>query len=569
MKFVGVRAKMILAFTIVSTISGLVISFLALTIYWRGFERVTSAYLMDVTDQTTVNLSLIIDDIEDMNVQILSSSIIQEQLRQVNNRELTQYQHSIVRQSINAELERITLFGADSLSLSVISRDGYEYTLNRITGKEIICAFSEEEIYKANGSTLWKLTGEDNNICIAKAILDLATMKPIGYINIVYRNEYFGKIIEKQTSEYSSTSYVVDRNNIVVSSCEEEEIGKRFAANIEPYMKEDKVWEEMLDQENVLFYLGEEMNNGWTLIEAIKVKEFYKNIRSIIAIIVGIVLIILSLEILLILFVTKRMAGPTQELLYSMQRFGKGELAQRVQVITNDEVGMIGHEYNRMADNIENLIKQVYEMEILQKQSEIDFLRMQINPHFLYNTLDTISWMAFAKGNEEISELTVALAELLREMVKSDRFISVKEELRTVKDYLLIQEHRFGDKISVRYEIDDEVMPYQIPNFILQPLIENAIIHGLEPKVDRGYVLVKIKDCGEWINFCIKDDGIGMTEDEIAKLYEQCNQNHAKESIGLKNVYRRLLLCYGEESRIQIKSEKNVGMTVRFKIPKS
>ncbi len=568
MKFISVRAKMLLAFTIVSTICSVGISLLALIVFWQGFERVTSAYLRDVTDQSTNNLNMMIEDIENMNIQILSSSIIQEQLRKVDSEELSAFQQRSVRQTINSELERCTFFGADSLALSIISLNGYEYTLKQITGKQIEHAFSEEEIYEANGSTLWKLTGENHHICIAKAILDLVTMRPIGYINIVYKNEYFGEIVEKHSSEYSSISYLIGEDNAVISSGKREEIGKVFPYNIRDFSESGGVRRGIIDNENVFLYPGQEMQNGWTLVEVIEVKEFYKNIYNIIAVITGILAVFLLFGLLVILFITKRMAEPARSLLHSMQLFGQGKLSQRVDVTTKDELGMIGHEYNRMADNVENLIKQVYEMEIMQKQSEIDFLQMQINPHFLYNTLDTIGWLAFANENEKISELVVALAELLRAMVKRDRFIRIEEELHMVKDYLLIQKYRFGERISVTYEIDETIMQYQIPNFILQPLIENAIIHGLEPKITKGTILIKIKDRGQWICFCIEDDGIGMSSEEINKLYEQCNSETAKNGIGLKNVYRRLILCYGEESRVQIESKKESGMKICFKIPK-
>src|SRR5699024_7334369 len=137
----------------------------------------------------------------------------------------------------------------------------------------------------------------------------------------------------------------------------------------------------------------------------------------------------------------------------------------------------------RMAENIETLIEKVYKMELAQKQAELEFLQMQINPHFLYNALDTIGWKALGEGNTDVSEMSIALAELLRATIKKESFISLKEEMSTVKDYLYIQEQRFGDKISVDYQIDENLEDYQVPNFILQPLIENAIIHGLEPKV--------------------------------------------------------------------------------------
>ena len=264
---------------------------------------------------------------------------------------------------------------------------------------------------------------------------------------------------------------------------------------------------------------------------------------------------------------TKHIAKPTQDLLESMKLFGMGNLSHRVEVKTTDEIGQIGSEYNRMAENIETLIEKVYKMEITQKQAEIDFLCMQINPHFLYNTLDTISWMAIMQGNLDISEMTISLADLLRAMIQKDRFVTVEDEMKTVKDYLLIQGQRFGDKISVIYDIDEQAYPCRIPNFILQPLIENAIIHGLEPKLEKGTLRVQIKLENEAVAFCIADNGVGMSREEIQALYEKCEMNDTNQNIGLKNVYRRLILCYGETSRLHIESEKHRGTKIKFILP--
>lgn len=427
--------------------------------------------------------------------------------------------------------------------------------------------FLEGEIYKANGTTLWGLVGPDKDICIAKAILDLTTMKPIGYINIVYEREYFGDIVKDNSTEYSGASYVVDRDGIIVVTNHEKYLGTRFPVAIEALRETDTSRYDILNNTNSFYYVGNEMPNGWTLVEAVSVKEFYKNTYRVIGL-TGIFLLgILILSFFSINMATKHIARPTQDLLESMKLSGKGNLFHRVEVKTTDEIGQIGSEYNRMAENIETLIEKVYKMEITQKQAEIDFLCMQINPHFLYNTLDTISWMAIMQGNLDISEMTISLADLLRAMIKKDRFVTVEEEMKTVKDYLLIQGQRFGDKISVLYDVDEQAYPCQVPNFILQPLIENAIIHGLEPKLEKGMLRVRIKLEKDTVVFCIADDGVGMSREEIRELYEKCEMNETNQNIGLKNVYRRLILCYGESSRLHIESEKHRGTKINFILP--
>lgn len=283
----------------------------------------------------------------------------------------------------------------------------------------------------------------------------------------------------------------------------------------------------------------------------------------------GIVLLVLGISLGFVWYVTSRIAYPAKELMESMKTLAKDNEYPRVKIVSNDEIGMIGLEYNKMAENIETLIEKVYKMELTQKQAELEFLQMQINPHFLYNALDTISWMALAKGNMDVSEMTIALAELLRATIKKESFITLREEMNTVKDYLLIQQERFGDKISAEYFVEEDAYSCMVPNFILQPVIENAIIHGLEPKIEKGKVSINISIQDEFLTFLVEDNGVGMDEKEILDLYKKCRENNTKQSIGLKNVYRRLLLCYGEASMLKIESKKEQGTRISFLIPRN
>lgn len=343
--------------------------------------------------------------------------------------------------------------------------------------------------------------------------------------------------------------------------------GTKFPMDIQTLRKQEEAVYDMMDSTQAFYYVGDEMPNHWTLVQAVSVKEFYGNLMRQIITAAMVVVIMLAVSVIFVWIATSRIAKPTRELLESMKTLGKENRYPKVKVVTQDEIGMIGTEYNKMAENIETLIEKVYKMELAQKQAELEFLQMQINPHFLYNALDTISWKALGEGNTDVSEMSIALAELLRATIKRESFIPLKEEMDTVRDYLYIQEQRFGDKISVEYQIEKDVDEYQVPNFILQPLIENAIIHGLEPKLEKGKLLIRIRKEKGRLHFLVADDGVGMSTEEIKILYEQCEENDAGKSIGIKNVYRRLILCYGEESRLYIKSEKNSGTEIQFSIP--
>ena len=563
----SIRKRMMMIFAVLISLTGLGIAALFIFVFRNGYSALSQVYLKDITRQTTNNLENNIQKIEDINLQILTSQTIQDQLKIVNEEPLDTFGLQQCRQKIERELATEGLYASYVVSVSVISLEGIEFSVKKEETIGTLFGFTEEEIYEANGTSLWGLAGDTDRICVAKAILDFDTMKPIGYINIVYENSYFSSILEDNSTEYSAASYIVNDQGRIMSTNNSPYQGTEFPMDIQILRKQDKAVYDMLNSTQAFYYVGDEMPNCWTLVQTVSVKEFYKNMKRRIIITALVVLAMLGISLLFVWIATLRIAKPTRELLESMKTLGKENRYPRVKVITQDEIGMIGTEYNRMAENIETLIEKVYKMELAQKQAELEFLQMQINPHFLYNALDTISWKALGEGNTDVSEMSIALAELLRATIKKERFISLKEEMSTVKDYLYIQEQRFGDKISVDYQIDENLEDYQVPNFILQPLIENAIIHGLEPKVEKGKLLLRIKKQGEKLYFLIADDGVGMSEREIEILYEQCEENDTSKSIGIKNVYRRLILCYGENSRLYIKSKKNKGTEIRFSIP--
>lgn len=558
---------MLLIFAVLIGLTGLGIAVLFIFVFRSGYSSLSQVYLQDITRQTTNNLENNIQKIEDVNLQILTSQTIQDQLKIVNEKKLDAFALRQCRQQIEGELLTDGLYASYVVSVSVISLEGIEFSVKKEETIGTLFGFTEEEIYEANGTSLWGLAGDTDRICVAKAILDFNTMHPIGYINIVYENSYFSSILEDNSTEYSAASYIVNDKGRIMSTNNSPYQGTEFPMDIQTLGKENKAVYDMLNSSQAFYYVGDEMPNQWTLVQAVSVEEFYGNLNRQIIVSGMVVLAMLGISILFVWIATSRIAKPTRELLESMKTLGKENRYPRVQVVTQDEIGMIGTEYNKMAENIETLIEKVYKMELAQKQAELEFLQMQINPHFLYNALDTISWKALGEGNLDVSEMTIALGELLRATIKKESFIPLKEEMNTVRDYLYIQEQRFGDKISVVYQVEEGSEVCQVPNFILQPLIENAIIHGLEPKMGKGRLLIRIRTGEGRLYILIADDGVGMSEEEIRALYEKCEESDTGKSIGIKNVYRRLILCYGEESRLDIKSEKNIGTRIQFSIP--
>ena len=314
-------------------------------------------------------------------------------------------------------------------------------------------------------------------------------------------------------------------------------------------------------------YVSEEMDNGWSLVILLSTELVEGELGDIRAVIFLTTVICILSGILMIVIITDHMTRPLKVLNNSMEAMEAADFSVRVDVKNHDELGKLGIQFNQMAESIETLIDQVYQMEILQKQAEIELLKMQINPHFLYNTLDIINWMARTGMQEEIVEVTTALAQLLRAAIKQGDFVAVEEELTSIRNYLHIQKHRFGDKITVEYKVDDFVMHYIIPSFILQPLVENAIIHGLEPKITEGRLKITIIVRGDALYCSVYDDGVGMSQEQVKQIYEMGHGKDCRNHIGVRNVLQRLKNYYNGQAVFYIHSEQGLWTEVEFYIP--
>lgn len=566
-KKTSIRGKMMKIFAMLVMFTGIIIAALLFMFFWREYKSVLRSYLKDVDYQTTNSLENNIKKTEDFSLKILTSQVIQNAVNEVNKKQMNYYELLEYQKRIEKEIAVDALSSSYVVSVSVITDNECEFSVKKheIGGTQF--GFVKEEIYAGNGSLLWTTLKTKNRICAARAILDLETMQPIGYINIVYEKEYLTNILTDNFVEYVGVSYLVDDGGYIMAASDEKYTRKYLENTPDKLRDKEDISYDVLSGTRCYYYVGNRMENGWTLVQLASVKEFNKTMYWILQIIIIILIMTLGAGVLLVWLATSHIAKPTRILVESMKQLAKDGKYPRVQITSNDEIGWISTEYNKMAENIEEMIEKVYKMELSEKQARLEYLQMQINPHFLYNVLDTISWMAIAEGKQEISEMTIALAELLRAIIKNDHFITLREEMVVVKDYLMIQSERFEDKILVNYDIEEKAYEYLVPNFILQPLIENAIIHGLEPKVGVGRLGIQIKLIQDRMHFMIEDDGVGMTETEVHTLRQRCSQDRAGNAIGLINVYKRLILCYGEDSRLIIESKKDVGTKIRFSIP--
>jgi two-component system sensor histidine kinase YesM len=252
-----------------------------------------------------------------------------------------------------------------------------------------------------------------------------------------------------------------------------------------------------------------------------------------------------------------------------MKLVEEGNLDVNMEIVSEDEVGQLAHGFNQMVKEIRSLINRIYETEREKRQVELQMLQQQINPHFLYNTLDSINWMARMQNASNISSSITALIKLLRTSIHNGNdFNTIRDEVEGLRNYVEIQRLRYGDKLDVQFEIEEGILDHKILKLLLQPLLENAIHHGLDSDQDTGFVLVTGRQYPGMIEFRIEDYGRGMTEEEISQVMTAVlKKRNSFSGIGISNILQRMKLYYGEKYGLTFHSEPGKGLKAKLTIP--
>ena len=294
--------------------------------------------------------------------------------------------------------------------------------------------------------------------------------------------------------------------------------------------------------------------------------------------------LLLTITFLLLIFAywfALSITRPVQKLTQAAKELSRGRFDQEIEVSSNDEIAFLAKMFERMRVNINNLITEIQQKaqlehelqqnKLLLQESRYRSLQSQIHPHFLFNTLDTLSKKAYLEGAEETSDLLASVAGLLRyNLRRMDRSVTLYEEVRVLRQYMDIQSARFADRLRFVEEIDESCLYVQIPGLTLQPIVENAVIHAVEPMEDGGTIMFRVAEDGDRIRVEIEDDGPGIPQDKVAQILigsAQETEGHTT-GIGIGNVVQRLRLFYGRDDIIDILSEPGSGTKVVLRLPK-
>ncbi|MEH7379260.1 sensor histidine kinase [Bacillus sp. JJ1533] len=428
--------------------------------------------------------------------------------------------------------------------------------------------------YNTSGKVTWNM--EQSLITANRVIYDIHSykMKVIGYLTMSMKESYLQDRVQKfDPSEQRHIIIIDNENNVILSNSKDKEMNKvsSWLSNVDYNSLKSDSFVDVPFYGKMIVSVNKSQLTGWKIISLISLNEITKGPAFIQKTIFLIGLVGILFGIIIIWILTNYIVKPLNTLSVVMDEVERDNFNVQVELDREDELGRVGESFNRMMNKINTLISDIYQKDINEKDAQLRALRAQINPHFLYNTLDAINWMAQFGKTDEVSKMTIALSRLLKSSIQNKKeFITLEEEMNYIKDYMTIQQIRFQDKVTYETHIDPAAKKCLVPKLILQPIVENAMIHGIEKKIENGYLFINGSIKNNKLIIQIMDNGAGMSKETVNALL---NGNYENSDLlkgtgnGILNVQNRISLLYGEDNGVKIESNINVGTIFELTLP--
>lgn len=526
-----------------------------------------------VVNELSVNLDHYFDMVRNSFEYIANNSTVQEELEsdepyKSDGTELYSYY------SRSGQIRRLLLQGYTSIYMKDIQLYGYNGANHLLANNreihektaQISCELAEQ----AKGRCIYYNASEEGLMYMAKQIKDSLTMKPVGILRASIKLSYLKKMTITARDSLAAHIFLLDNDkNVLIESAEND-------ATIS-----DRSWIEKISGNTGEFLFTADgqgydcvyqrsSDTGLTVVGMIPMSFLQKTARGLQKTTIMLILASLMLCIFLANILAKGIAGPIKRTSKAMQQFAEGDFSVRLPEGRRDEIGTMNSVFNQTIEKIEQLIKQVVEMETVNKDIEFQALQAQINPHFLYNTMDMINWMALQGQTDEISHAVQSLSRFYKLTLSRKKGIStIARELEHVTIYVQLQNMRYHDSIELITDIPDELSEYQIPKLTLQPVVENSILHGiLEKESKSGTIVITGWMENEDIVLLISDDGVGISPEILSTILSGKGKSQSGgTNIAVYNTHRRLQILYGNNYGLTYSSKPGEGTEVEIRFP--
>ncbi len=574
LKFKSIRTTIVLSFTVL--IVSVVLVFAAIS-YSRGEKVVFSIatnYVTQLNEQINRNIDSYISYME--NVAQL----------EVNNEDVKEYlfdyvndsKKMIIGETISSQFSVLRETRQDIHNIGIIGKDGSYLINDRYVVMNENVDYQKMDWYQEalNGrmvlttSHVQNIVADDYQwvVTLSNGIINPKTGEVEGVFFIDLNYSLISSLCE--SIDLSNRGYVFivdDQGNIIYHPKQQLIYSGVREENIEEILT-DQGGSYLTADGDKIYFTAKSENTGWTVVGVNYKSEMMEQMNETRQMYVVLAMFLLVLATVIAVIFSNALTKPIKELRKSMKEVESGNFD--IQLEDSDsmnEIGRLQNSFRIMIYKIRQLIENNKAEQEAKRKSELRALQAQINPHFLYNTLDSIIWMAEGSKTEEVIQMTSALSKLLRKSISNeDELVTIDREIDYVKEYLTIQKMRYQDKLEYEIDVDMEVLRVPIAKLVLQPLVENAIYHGIKYKEGKGLIQIKGFILGPDVVIQIKDNGNGMSEEKIQSIFAQTGPADSKR-VGVQNVHSRLQLYYGKDYGIRYESKVGEGTTASIIIP--
>lgn len=530
----------------------------------RLLENQAHEITLKALQQSEGYLSMYLSEIEQLGIFATTNEQILHILQKQNF--ASAYEKVTDANEVTTVLKPYLRTRSDIERMDILGFNGFYYTGGYSNKSLDTTEPWAQEAARRNGMPYWYAIEDGEFMVYSRLITGNKLNETLGFIRIVIPSYRLESVLNRFQPMNTGVLLLIDRSRepIIGRSQDGEELAQSlefgdWAANRYLTFNGSKLF--------VTQYVLDKTD--WMFVSAVPREDILQGTAQIRGYFFNTVIIILLITITIAIWTTQRFTRPFKQFIRMMRDAERNNFKTRMDITAKDEIGQLAVSYNRMTQQIDSLINEVYEQQILKNEAEWSALQAQINPHFLYNTLDSVNWIARSHKITDIVRMVTALSKLFKlSLAKKDKLVAVEEELQYIRYYAQIQETRFSDRISIHIDVPASLMAYRIPRFILQPLVENSIVHGLERKEGTGRVDIKGAEYGDKIFFIIQDNGVGIPASKLQTLLTKDVRNNDKH-LGLSNVDERIKLLYGAEWGLKLDSIEGEGTIVEVWLRKN
>lgn len=582
-KQMSIRQKLLFMFSIQILIP---LIFMGMLLYQSALTIIRNKsidYSGDIMKMIELRMNDFADNVKVASQDMLYDPIIYDVLTRPESQlsEITQVQLD----DMNNILRKICLSRDEIKSIALISNDKRYYTYDSNTGRaQIKTLIPYEAIHetalRGKGQVEWFLDhdkdGEITDIYATRIIYNISDYEEIGVMAILIKKDELNAVYGNLSTEFMESIAFVSEDDEWITGTANGKSSIRDDIRFKTSELSRDHWID--DKAGMLVSYANVTDPPWRVVTEISLERLNEDLYRFRRFFILITLATLLILSLLSLFLAVDIIDPINRLVDAMRHMKQDKTHDVIVVDRKDELGYLSHCFNDMSEEIDFLLNQVYKEQLTRKEAELKTLQAQINPHFLFNTLESINWMARLNDVPQISEMVTALSTLMEAGIgKGAPQVRLSEEIQFVDSYILIMKSRYGDRLEVENYVDESLLDHRVPKLILQPIFENAIYHGIDKQRRKGKIVLSIHEEDETIVIMVEDNGRGIADNELALLNQQLRDNDdtyllqdsgsVPVSIGLINVNRRLKLFYGKEYGVTIYSEYNEFTRVVLTLP--